>query len=132
MLKVIFLCLLPIAMVHCSQITTTNDYDNIFNLVSTGSFSGNDFDSFKDLTTGSERQCISICTYSIKCIAFDVRSVANGIERRFYDFDHDFFVANNGVLSNGNDGVLLYSTKNAARFASCSEWYAAGQKRNGV
>ena len=130
MFKIIFLCLLPIAIVvHSSN----NDYDNIFNLVLTGStFSGNEFDSFNDLTTRSERQCISICTYSTKCHAFDVRPVANGIECRFYDFDYDFFIEKSSVLaSQNNGGVRLYTTKRVHPKTSCEKWYKAGYRRNG-
>ena len=131
MFKVIFLCLLPISMIQSNHYHN-NDYDNIYNLVSMGStFSGDDFDSFNDLTTGSERQCISICTYSTKCKAFDVRPVANGLECRFYDFDYDIFVARDGVLVNQN-GVRLYSTKDVNRKTSCKEWYRAGYKSNGA
>ena len=128
MLKIFFLFTLAIYLVENNQ--NNINYENIFNLVSVGStISGNTFDSFNEVSLKDARQCISICTYSKKCKAFDALPVPNGIECRFFEFDFDFFVGARGSLENKN-GVKLYSTKIPIK--TCQDWYKAGYRANGV
>ena len=128
MLKIFFLFTLSIYLIESNQ--NTINYENIFNLVSVGStVSGNTFESFNEVSLKDARQCISICTYSKKCKAFDALPVPNGIECRFFDFEFDFFVKAQGILKNKN-GVKLYSTKIPIK--TCQDWYKAGHRTNGV
>ena len=101
----------------------------VYNLVSVGStFSGNDFESFDEVSLRDERQCISICTYNTRCRAFDALPVSHGIECRFFDFIMDYFVDRNGSLEK-KDGVKLYSMKFPIK--TCQDWYNAGYKNSG-
>ena len=118
MLKIFFLCILTNNLVD-----SATNYDVFVGRT----ISGSSFEPFNEVSMKDGRQCISICTYNKKCKAFDVQPVPNGIECRFFAFDHDSFVRNGGVLVNKN-GVKLYFTR-VTTFKTCQELYKAGFRK---
>ena len=129
MLKVISLCVLTKYLAGTRQ--QSDNYDNIFNVVAVGrTFSGSSYSSFNEVTTKFQQQCVSICTYSQICKAFDVTPVANAmIECRFYDFHLDLFLQESGSLEDKSE-VKLYSVKIPAK--TCEDWYRAGHRYHGA